>query len=74
MVGDLLLDLEEDYNVSIVEIDGQLNALSDKLDEMRYRVNRYDLVIIAKPDSMFSDRDRLILDQFLMGRQDALDG
>lgn len=66
-VGDLLLDLEEDYNVSIVEIDGQLNALSDKLDEMRYRVNRYDLVIIAKPDSMFSDKDRLILDQFLMG-------
>lgn len=66
-VGDLILDLEEDYNVSIVKIDGQLNALSDKLDEMRYRVNRYDLVIIAKPDSMFSDKDRLILDQFLMG-------
>lgn len=65
-VGDLVLDLEEDYSVSRVKIDGKLNALSEKLDGMKYRINRFDLVVIAKPDSAFSDKDRMILDQYLM--------
>lgn len=65
-VGDLVLDLEEDYGVTRIEIDGKLNALSEKLDGMRYRITRFDLVVVAKPDSMFSDKDRLILDQYLM--------
>ena len=33
---------------------------------MKYRVTKFDLAIIAKPDSAFSDKDRLILDQYLM--------
>ena len=40
--------------------------LSEKLDGMRHRINRYDLLVVAKPDSMFSDKDKVILDQFLM--------
>ncbi|MCB0761597.1 MAG: Gldg family protein, partial [Flavobacteriales bacterium] len=30
------------------------------------RVNLYDLLIVAKPDSVFSDKDKVILDQFIM--------
>jgi ABC-2 type transport system permease protein len=65
-VGDFILSLEEDYGVTRVKLYGKLNTLGEKLEGMKYRVNRFDLAIIAKPDSAFSDKDRLILDQFLM--------
>jgi len=65
-VGDFVMSLEEDYGVTRVKLDGQLNVLGERFKGMRYRTNRFDLAIIAKPDSMFSDKDRLILDQFLM--------
>ena len=63
---DLVSTLEEDHLVARVELDGRLNVLSEKLDGMRYRTNRYDLLIVAKPDSMFPEKDKVILDQFLM--------
>ncbi len=65
-VGDFVMSLEENYGVTRVKIDGKLNALCDKLEGMKYRVTKFDLAIIAKPDSAFSDKDRLILDQYLM--------
>ena len=64
-VGDFVMSLEENYGVTRVEIDGKLNALCDK-QGMKYEVTKFDLAIIAKPDSVFSDKDRLILDQYLM--------
>ena len=63
---DLVSTLEEDHLVARVELDGRLNVLSEKLEGMRYRTNRYDLLIVAKPDSMFPEKDKVILDQFLM--------
>ena len=63
---DLVSTLEEDHLVARVELDGRLNVLSEKLDGMRYRTNRYDLLIVAKPDSVFPEKDKVILDQFLM--------
>ena len=65
-MADLVSTLEEDHLVARVKLDGRLNVLSEKLDGMRYRVNRYDLLIVAKPDSSFSDKDKVILDQFVM--------
>lgn len=65
-MADLVMTLEEDHLVARVELDGRLNVLSEKLDGMRYRVNRYDLLIVAKPDSAFPEKDKVILDQFLM--------
>jgi len=47
--------LEEYYVVDRVKIDGDYQALND-----------YDAIIIAKPDSAFSDGDRFILDHFIM--------
>lgn len=47
--------LGEFYNVESVRIDGKLNAL----DEL-------EALIIAKPDSAFSDKDKFIIDQFVM--------
>ena len=65
-VADLSETIAEDYIVERVKLDGKLNALSDKLDNMRYRINKFDLLIVAKPDSVFSNQDKVILDQFVM--------
>ena len=64
--ADFVMDLEADYDVFDVEIDGQLNILSERIDGMTRRVNRFDLAIVAKPDSAFDPKDQVILDQFIM--------
>ena len=52
---DIKLALGEFYDVSEVEIAGQIRALRD-----------YDALIIAQPDSAFSPKDKYIIDQFIM--------
>ncbi len=58
--------LAESYEVSRVRIDEQIGSLSEKLERVKHRSNLYDLIIIAKPDSMFSDKDKVIIDQYIM--------
>ena len=47
--------LEQFYLTERVKIDGKINALKD-----------FDLAIFAKPTQEFSDKDRLIIDQYIM--------
>lgn len=47
--------LSEYYDVSEVTIDQKLKSLDE-----------YDALIIAKPDSLFDEKDKFILDQFIM--------
>lgn len=65
-VADITQALEEQYDVSRVRIDGRIDALSAKGEGMAIRINTYDALIVAKPDSVFSDRDRYVLDQYVM--------
>lgn len=65
-MADFTMQLEEDYDVFRVQIDGQLNILSERIDGIARRVNRFDLAIVAKPDSAFDPKDQVILDQFIM--------
>ncbi|MFT4679384.1 MAG: ABC-2 type transport system permease protein [Flavobacteriales bacterium] len=58
--------LAESYEVSRVQIDEKIGSLSEKLDHVKHRTNSYDLLIIAKPDSIFSDKDKVIIDQYIM--------
>jgi ABC-2 type transport system permease protein len=61
--------LSKQYNVSVVSIGGQLGSLTkrDSVAEDKTRiVNKYDALIIAKPDSAFSEKDKFILDQYIM--------
>jgi len=53
--------LSEYYNVTRVKIDGQLNALDG-----------VECIIVARPDSAFSDKDKYIIDQFIMRGGKAL--
>ena len=65
-MADFTMELDDDYDVLRVEIDGQLNILSEVLDGMKRRTNRFDLAIVAAPDSAFDPKDQVILDQFIM--------
>ena len=59
--------LSESYNVSRVEIGGQLNSLSTAISEDgKQRINAHDLLIIADPDSAFNDKDMFLIDQYVM--------
>lgn len=54
-VIDISQTLEEMYNIQRVRIDSQLNALQ-----------QVNALIIAGPDSVFSEKDKFILDQYIM--------
>ena len=66
LVKDVSNALAEQYDVSRVRIDQQLAALSDKTDDMAVRINKYEALIIASPDTAFPERDRYVIDQFIM--------
>ncbi len=65
-VADITKALSEQYHVGRVRIDDQIDALSDPNPAGPYRLNKYEALIIAKPDSTFSQRDRYVIDQFIM--------
>ncbi len=54
-ISDAANGLSDFYIVDTVNIDGRLNALKD-----------YKLLIIAKPDSAFDEKDKFVIDQFIM--------
>lgn len=65
-VMDVTNALKETYDVERVRIDERIDALSHTVEGMSYRLNDYAAVIIAKPDSLFPDKDRYVIDQFIM--------
>lgn len=65
-MADFLSSVEENYNVEFVNLKEQINALSDKVEGFDGRKNRFDALLIAKPDSVISEKDRVIIDQFIM--------
>lgn len=54
-VADIAGALSEYYMVDTVTINAQLNSLDD-----------FKAIIIAKPDSMFDEKDKFIIDQYVM--------
>jgi len=68
---DITLSLQGDYIVERVQINGQVNALVNRslMDSvtMDYLIKpKYAAIIIAKPDSVFSSKDKFIIDQYVM--------
>lgn len=59
--ADFMHSLQEYYNVSRVNINHKLYALKGA-----------DAIIIAQPDSMFDEKDKFIIDQFIMHGGKAL--
>ncbi len=67
--ADIAYALSEYYSVERVKINGQLNSLTErvKVDSVQTEVqNKYDALVIAKPDTVFDEKDKFIVDQFIM--------
>jgi len=67
--NDIAYALSEYYSVERVKIDGQLNSLTERvsIDSVQTKVeNKYDAIVIAKPDTAFDEKDKFIIDQFIM--------
>lgn len=69
-LSDMIGSLYEYYTLDTVRMDENINSLTArnvKSEDSTYRFrNKYDLIIIAKPTKMFSERDLYILDQYVM--------
>lgn len=64
---DIARTLSDSYMLERVKINGYPYSLRDSLGN-----NRYNLIVIAKPDSVFSENDKFIIDQFIMHGGKAL--
>lgn len=66
---DITQSLSEYYQVERIALNEQINALTERKisDTAETKVhNKYKAIIIAKPDSAFSEKDKFIIDQFIM--------
>ncbi len=60
-VNDIAYTLSEFYHLERVPINGNLYSLRDTFNH-----NKYELIIIAKPQNAFSEKDKFIIDQHIM--------
>lgn len=68
-VYDITNTLSKKYNVKRVEIDEKISALTQRtkaLDSSTIIKPIYDAIIIAKPTEAFSEKDKFIIDQYIM--------
>jgi len=65
-IADLTRNLVESYYVDQIKIDGKIDQLFRKIGDGQFWKNKFDLIIVADPDSAFSDKDKFLLDQFIM--------
>lgn len=69
--ADIMGSLREYYNVERVAINGNVNSLQERLytnedSSNAFVQKRFDAIVIAGPDSAFGEKDKFILDQYLM--------
>ncbi|MBP7496151.1 MAG: gliding motility-associated ABC transporter substrate-binding protein GldG [Bacteroidales bacterium] len=65
--ADAMTALSEFFNVERIKIDEKVNSLRNFVDTTGGGVaNKYDVIVIAKPDSIFSEKDKFIIDQYIM--------
>ncbi len=69
---DFTSELEKYYDVDRFAIDGMVDALSRNVAGKGKRQNRYDAIIVAKPQEKFEEQDKYIIDQFIMNGGKAL--
>jgi len=69
--ADIVGSLREYYEVERRAINGNINSLSIRdytnIDSTKAEVrNLFDAIVIASPDSAFSEKDKFIIDQYIM--------
>lgn len=67
---DIMMSLMDNYTLDNVDITGDINVLTERMrggkdSTMRF-VNKYDVLVVAKPTQPFSDQELYVLDQYIM--------
>ena len=68
-VYDITKTLSQNYNVVRLEIDGKIDALIHRTQDTTRDVRAfpsYDAIVIAKPTQAFDERDKFLIDQYIM--------
>lgn len=61
-MGDFLRQVRENYFIAPFTLDSVATSPQKTLDSLK----RYDLAIMAKPNEIFTDEEKLVLDQYVM--------
>ena len=68
-VQDITQTLSQNYNVVRLEIDGRIDALIHRTQDTMHDVSAFpsfDAIVIAKPTQPFDERDKFLIDQYIM--------
>ena len=65
-LADILYSVSDYYDVDTVNIDGKINSLMVRGTKDKPLLNKYETLIVAKPDSAFTEKDKYFIDQFVM--------
>ncbi len=68
-VYDITKSLQKKYNVKRITLDEQVTALNSRTETADSGIvinSNYDAIIIAKPTKPFSEKDKFIIDQYIM--------
>jgi len=65
-IADIALRLSAYYSVSRYNVREIGDTSTFSLSEQQRRINRYDALVIAKPQTVFTDLDKLLIDQYIM--------
>ena len=68
-VYDITQTLKKNYHVTRGEIAGKVDALIDRYEDSKGVVHaniKFDALVIAKPTEPFDERDKFLLDQYIM--------
>lgn len=65
-MADIMYTLSDYYSVERVKIDGKISSLMTRGSDEKPLLNKYEALIIANPDSLFNEKDKYFIDQYLM--------
>ena len=68
-VYDITQTLKQNYHVTRGEIDGKVDALMERYEDSKGEVHaniKFDALVIAKPTQPFDERDKFLIDQYIM--------
>ena len=66
---DITVALSEYYKVDRITLNGQVNSLAERRESDSLGVivkNKYEALIIARPDTIINEKDKFLLDQYIM--------
>ena len=68
-VYDITRSLQKKYNVKRISLDEQITSLNSRTETKDSSIiikSNYDAIVIAKPTKSFSEKDKFIIDQYVM--------